>query len=50
MVFLLYEWWMFLERNGEVKIVIYLIEFLKSMGRDDVVNIFRFVEFIGRFN
>lgn len=44
-VSLLYEWWMSSERNGEVKTVTHLIELLKSMGRDDAVNILRPVEF-----
>lgn len=49
-VSLLYEWWMSSERNGEVKTVTHLIELLKSMGRDDAVNILRPVEFTGRSN
>lgn len=47
-VFLLGEWWMSCERNGEVKTVTHLIELLKDMGRDDAVEILRPVEFTGK--
>lgn len=47
-VALLHDWFMSHTKNGEAKTVSHLIELLKNMRRDDVVEILQPLEFSGK--